>query len=217
LTEVNAQAPDSHRNLTSRDADEIIAFDGLVLRFDERFLTPSEADAAFVALIDEVPWTQHSIRLFGRLQPSPRLSSWHGDADAAYRYSGVRHAPQAWTPTLKALRMQLEIALGERFNSVLCNRYRHGQDSMGWHADDEPELGPQPVIASVNLGATRRFDFKRRDRSSQRYSIELRHGALLVMMGDTQALWLHQIAKTRAPVSERINLTYRWVNPVLKR
>lgn len=205
------QAPESHRKSTSPLAHTRLLLDGAELQFEPDFLTPAQADAAFAAIATEVPWTQHHVRLFGRTLAAPRLSSWHGDPAAHYRYSGTTHPPLVWTPTLVQLRDQLSAHLGCGFNSVLCNRYRNGNDSMGWHADDERELGADPIIASISLGASRRFDLKRRDRTGKTRSLELTHGALLVMAGQTQRHWLHQLPKVRHAVGERINLTYRMV------
>ncbi len=174
------------------------------------WLTPAQAEGIQQQLVDELPWCVHGVRLFGREQASPRLSSWHGDADARYRYSGIVRQPQPWTPTLSALRRRLQDELAQAFNSVLANRYRHGQDSMGWHADDEPELGPEPLIASLSFGASRRFLLKPK-RGGRSLGIELEHGSLLLMRSHCQRDYLHALPKTTRPVAERINLTFRWV------
>lgn len=183
---------------------------GADLRFDPAWLTPAEADALLAALRRDLPWETHRIRLFGREIDSPRRSVWIGDADAVYRYSGARFLPRPWTPALRALGERLEAVTGARFDSVLANLYRDGRDAMGWHSDDEPELGPQPVIASVSLGAPRRFALKARAGQS-RMALELPHGSLLVMAGDTQRLYRHALPRTARPVGPRINLTYRRV------
>ena len=181
---------------------------GASLRWAPSWLNQTEADAAFARLLGEIRWEQHRVRLFGRELPAPRLSCWIGDPGAAYTYSAVRFEPRPWTPALAALRDRLNDLLGAGFNSVLANRYRNGQDSMGWHADDEPELGPQPLIASLSLGAPRRFLLRSRDRQ-QRAELLLTHGSLLVMEGNTQARTQHALPKTTRPVGERINLTFR--------
>ncbi|UYZ58528.1 alpha-ketoglutarate-dependent dioxygenase AlkB family protein [Hymenobacter latericus] len=182
------------------------------VRFNARFLPPADADALLRELTDGIAWRQEPIRLFGREVLQPRLIAWHGDAGAAYRYSGLQLQPAALTPTLHALRLRLQQATGATYNSVLLNLYRHGQDSMGWHADDEPELGPAPVIASLSLGATRRFRFRRRPNASFEaapVSLDLPHGSLLLMQGPTQHNWQHALPKTARPVGPRINLTFR--------
>ncbi|WP_058833887.1 alpha-ketoglutarate-dependent dioxygenase AlkB family protein [Luteimonas abyssi] len=183
---------------------------GADLRFDSAWLPRPEADAVFEALHAGLAWETHRIHLFGRQVDSPRRSVWVGDPDAHYRYSGAGFAPRPWTPVLRALGDRLETAIGTRFNSVLANLYRDGRDGMGWHSDDEPELGTQPVIASVSLGAPRRFVLKARV-GDERLALELPPGSLLVMGGDTQRHYRHALPKTARPVGPRINLTYRWV------
>lgn len=187
-----------------------IALPDADVRYLPRWLPQSVADAMLSALVEEVPWTQHRVRIFGRDLPSPRLSAWIGDPGATYTYSRVRHEPLAWTPVLSALRGRLRDEFGVDFNSVLANRYRDGRDSMGWHADDEAELGAEPVIASVSLGATRQMRFRRRSGDgSAPVAVALEHGSLLWMAGRTQQLYQHAIHKTRSEVGERINLTFR--------
>lgn len=174
------------------------------------WLSSVAADAALRAVLAEIAWSQHHVRLFGREVPSPRLSAWVGDPGATYTYSRVRHEPLAWTPALTDLRAKLIAETGVDFNSVLANRYRDGRDSMGWHADDEPELGRQPVIASVSLGATRRMRFRpRAPHPGAPLMLDLEHGSLLWMAGATQQRYQHAIGKTRAEVGERVNLTFR--------
>ena len=135
--------------------------------------------------------------MFGREVDSPRLSCWIGDPEAVYTYSRTRFVPHPWPASLLPLRERLSDELGVAFNSVLANLYRDGRDRMGWHSDDEPELGPRPVIASVSLGATRRFSLKPRAGGASRH-LDLPHGSLLVMAGDTQAAWRHALAGYRA-------------------
>ncbi len=179
-----------------------------------RWLESSAADALLDGLLEQVRWEVHRIRMFGRVVDSPRLSSWIGDDGASYRYSGTSFAPQPWTEPLQAVRVQLTDELGTPFNSVLANRYRSGSDCMGWHSDDEPELGARPVIASISLGATRRFVLKHRHDPSIKAAIALEHGSLLVMRGDTQRFYRHCLPRTAIPVAERINLTFRQVLPL---
>ena len=169
------------------------------------------ADELLRVLTAETPWEQRSVRIQGREVPQPRLVSWHGDA--AYSYSGLTLRPNPWTPLLLRMRESLRALTGADFNSVLLNRYRGGRDSIGMHADDEPELGVRPTIASVSLGAERVFDLRRKDRTGRTVHVPLTHGNLLVMAGDTQRNWLHGIAKTERPVGERINLTFRLTRP----
>jgi alkylated DNA repair dioxygenase AlkB len=156
-------------------------------------------------------WQQEEILIFGRPRLVPRLVAWHGDRGARYTYSGTLHEPLPWTPALAEIRARVQELAGCEFNAVLLNLYRGGRDSMGWHSDDEPELGPDPVIASVSLGAVRRFLLRHRRRKEAKLDLELPHGSLLVMAGATQHHWVHAVPKTSAPVGERINLTFRRV------
>lgn len=181
------------------------------VRLAHGWLTPEVASASMAALRDGLPWSVHKVRLFGREVPSPRLSCWVGDAGVAYRYSGNRFEPHPWTSGLAALRERLRDELAHPFNSVLANRYRSGADAMGWHSDDEPELGPQPLIASLSLGAPRRFLLRHRRDPALRLALELPAGSLLLMEGHTQRCWKHALPRTTRPVGERINLTFRWV------
>jgi alkylated DNA repair dioxygenase AlkB len=172
-------------------------------------LASEEADALLTCLLDEIDFEQHRLRLFGRSVDAPRLSCWIGDAHAQYRYSGTRFSPRPWTPTLVHLRERVESACGTHFNSVLANLYRDGDDAMGWHSDDEPELGPDPVIASVSLGARRRFRLRARDEGRQTYDLELPHGSLLRMAGPTQRNYRHALPRSRRVRAPRLNLTFR--------
>jgi alkylated DNA repair dioxygenase AlkB len=172
------------------------------------WLEPAEADRLMAALRDELPWEVHRIRMFGRIVDSPRLSAWVGDRDATYRYSGTRFVPHPWTPSLRALRDRVAEACGARFNSVLANLYRDGADRMGWHSDDEPELGPEPLIASLSLGAARTFRFRAKS-GGEPVAIELGHGSLLRMAGATQRLYKHELPARKRVGGPRINLTFR--------
>ncbi|WP_394001606.1 alpha-ketoglutarate-dependent dioxygenase AlkB family protein [Luteimonas sp. WGS1318] len=185
------------------------------VEFAPRWLPVSEANSLFEAVHVGVPWTRHRLRIFGREVEAPRLSCWIGDPGAMYRYSGTRFVPEPWPEALVPVRDAVSEAAGVAFNSVLANLYRDGQDAMGWHSDDERELGPEPVIASLSLGATRRFVFKARtpdaDGQFARHVLELAHGSLLVMRGDTQARFRHALPRTARPVGPRINLTFRQI------
>jgi alkylated DNA repair dioxygenase AlkB len=167
-----------------------------------------EADALrlFEELMALTPWRQEVAMLMGRRVPIPRLTAWHGAA--GYVYSGIKMTPAPWSPPLLELKAVAEACAGQAFNSVLLNLYRDGRDSVSWHADNEPGLGRDPVIASVSLGAIRRFQMKHRRRQS-RVALDLPSGSCLVMAGATQHHWLHQVPKTSRPVGPRINLTFR--------
>ena len=181
-------------------------------QLDPAFLPATEAAQLLAQLQAEVPWEQRSIRLFGQQVPQPRLTAWYGDPAARYSYSGLAWEPVPWLPALQALRQRIETASQAQFNSVLLNLYRDGRDSMGWHADDEPELGPAPVIASLSLGATRRFRLRpQASRAHGPVGLDLPSGSLLLMGGATQQHWQHALPKTSRPVGQRLNLTFRWV------
>ncbi|MCC2545891.1 alpha-ketoglutarate-dependent dioxygenase AlkB [Hymenobacter sp. BT175] len=191
----------------------LLALTSADVLLDPAFLEPASANRLLAELASTIAWRQESIQLYGKAVLQPRLSAWYGDAEARYRYSGLSLEPLPWTPTLLALRQLLEEATGTRFNSVLLNLYRHGQDSMGWHADDEPELGPAPVIASLSLGAARRFRLRpRKPGLAPPVALDLTSGSLLVMRGLTQRYWLHAVPKTARPVGPRLNLTFRLVS-----
>lgn len=177
------------------------------------WLPSAQADAWLQALIEQVSWSQPQVQLFGRWHRVPRLVAWYGDPQASYGYSGQRHQPLAWTALLQSIRQAVEQAAGASFNAVLLNYYRDGQDCMGWHSDDEAELGAQPCIASLSLGQARRFDLRRRGSQRIEHSVLLEHGSLLVMRGSTQHHWQHQVARSRKISAPRINLTFRRVNP----
>ncbi|GAA3536800.1 alpha-ketoglutarate-dependent dioxygenase AlkB [Zobellella aerophila] len=166
------------------------------------------ADGWFEHLEAEVPWQQHRLRLFGKTHDEPRLSCWMGELP--YRYSGRVRQPVPWTPTVRAIRERVVQICEQDFNGVLLNLYRDGRDSMGWHADNEPELGRNPLIASVSLGAPRRF-LLRHCHDGQRRQLVLGHGSLLVMAGEMQHHWQHALPKTAAATGRRINLTFRTV------
>ncbi len=187
---------------------------GAELFFAPNFLPAAEATALLTALTATVAWEQRAIRLFGQKFPQPRLTAWYGDPEARYTYSGLAWEPRPWLPALAELRASVEAATAARYNSVLLNLYRDGRDSMGWHADDEPELGPTPAIASLSLGAMRRFRLRpRAGLLHAPFGIDLPTGSLLLMRGPTQQHWQHALPKTARPVGPRLNLTFRWVSP----
>lgn len=162
----------------------------------------------FGRLLNETPWRQESVVVYGKRHLQPRLTAWYGEA--SYTYSGLRLDPLPWTPLLLAIRTALEAASGRRFNSVLLNRYRDGQDSMGMHSDDEPELGAEPTIASLSYGTARTFVLRHK-RNKQTVRLVLEEGSLLLMSGQLQQNWLHGINKSARALGERINLTFRYI------
>jgi alkylated DNA repair dioxygenase AlkB len=176
---------------------------------DPAFFSAPEADRLLRELRDTTAWRQETLRFYGKQTAFPRLTAWYGDEGTSYLYSGIKNLPLPWTPALLEVKRAVETLAGVVFNSVLLNRYRTGKDSVSWHADDEPEFGERPVIASVSLGGTRSFQLKHKRRRELKASVELTHGSLLIMRSGTQANWLHQIPKTAKPVEERLNLTFR--------
>jgi alkylated DNA repair dioxygenase AlkB len=187
---------------------------GDLFAYRPEFLDRADADALLERLWRELVWSCREIRLFGRTVLQPRLVAWYGDPGAVYRYSGLRLEPAGWHPDLARLRDRIEQVTGHEFKSVLANAYRDGRDSMGWHSDDERELGPEPVIASLSLGAPRRFVARPRSRSGggrTRCEFLLEHGSLLLMGGRCQRDYQHAVPRTACPAGLRINLTYRWI------
>ncbi|GAB4403042.1 MAG: alpha-ketoglutarate-dependent dioxygenase AlkB [Bacteroidia bacterium] len=178
----------------------------------EAFYGATEADSLQQVLTTTIDWRHEPIRMFGRWVMQPRLTAWYGDEGAAYTYSSLLMQPLPWTAELQAIRSRISEVTGAAFNSVLLNRYRDGNDSMGWHSDDEKELGPNPVIASLSLGASRAFHLRhRRDAQVEQVKIDLQHGSLLVMGGTTQHYWQHCLPKRKRVAAARINLTFRLI------
>lgn len=169
---------------------------------------PGATDAVLRQLIDDTPWRADTIVVYGKRYLQPRLTAWYGEA--SYTYSGLTLVPAPMTPLLAQLRATVEALTGHRYNSVLLNYYRDGQDSMGMHSDDEPELGPAPAIASLSLGATRTFILRHKT-SGRTLRLDLPDGSLLLMSGALQTHWLHGINKTTKSMNPRVNLTFRYV------
>ena len=189
---------------------QIISLDGDVSLYND-FIDSKSAAALFDTLMETIAWRQESIQLYGRMLPSPRLTAWYGDAGKCYSYSGVTLQAQPWTQVLQQLKSQLNEALGFAFNSVLLNLYRDGQDSVGWHSDAEQTLGDNPVIASISLGATRRFLMQHKKHKTEKVALDLAAGSLLLTQGVTQRYWRHSVPKTKKPVGPRVNLTFRMI------
>ena len=181
-------------------------------QYIRNFLDRARAFLLLHKLYAELDWQQQEILLFGRRVLQPRLSCWYGDRDAKYSYSGLQLQPLPWHPELSGLRLLLQETLQQPFNSVLANAYRDGRDGMGWHADDEKELGEEPLIASLSLGASRRFRLRAR-KGDEAKDLLLEHGSLLLMRGKSQRDYRHSVPKTKAAVGLRVNLTFRQVIP----
>lgn len=208
------EIPISNQTLLSTNAIEkkkIVSVDGEVI-FYPNFFNLKESNKFFQDLEQNTNWRQDYIKFFGKTMPLPRLTAWYGDEGKSYIYSGIEQYPDPWTSTLIEIKNKIEIITKVKFNSVLLNFYRNGQDSVSWHSDDEPELGKNPIIASVSFGGTRKFCLKHKTESTRKIEIDLPHGSLLLMQGETQHHWLHQIPKTKKEVKPRINLTFRIIN-----
>ena len=172
------------------------------------FFGITKSNHYFQKLAKQIDWKQEEINMYGRVVKLPRLTAWYGDNDKPYSFSGITLSPNPWTPELIDIKQAIESKCAVVFNSVLLNLYRNGNDSISWHTDAEKELGNNPVIASVNFGATRTFQL-RHQTTKQKIELKLKHGSLLIMQGELQHYWQHQVPKTRKDVGERINLTFR--------
>ncbi|OAM31247.1 2OG-Fe(II) oxygenase [Eikenella longinqua] len=194
---------DPHTNLLP--CDGILNDHGIIF-------TPAEADACLHTLLHEIPWRHDQVRLYGKTITTARQTAWYGEAGAAYTYSGITRQPLPWTTFLLRLKERVEQHLHAvsptLFNTCLLNRYRHGGEGMGWHSDDEAELGTNTVIASLSFGATRKFAF-RHNQTREKREILLHHGQLVVMRGETQHHWQHAVMKSSKISEERVSLTFR--------
>jgi alkylated DNA repair dioxygenase AlkB len=188
----------------------ILPYDGLAYLIDDK---QGELKWPVITahLAETIPWRIETACMFGRRLPVPRMTAWFGEAD--YTYSGIRHQAAPFPPVLQRLRERAKTISGVSYNAVLLNLYRHGGDSVGWHSDNEAGLGDRPIIASLSLGATRRFQFRHR-KTKETITLELSEANWLVMAGETQRFWVHQVPKTREAVERRINLTFRRMIPL---
>jgi len=189
----------------------ILPFDGDTFLY-ENFFSEREADQYFRSLREQIQWKQEEIIMFGKRVMQPRLTALYGDAGKSYRYSGITMHPTAWTNELLAIKQQIEVLCGLSFSTSLLNYYRNGLDSMGWHRDNERELGINPAIASVSFGSARVFQFRHHLEKRNVQSVQLTHGSLLLMKGTTQHCWYHQLPKTKVSTGERINITFRQIS-----
>jgi alkylated DNA repair dioxygenase AlkB len=187
--------------LDMRDAD---------LKYYPNFIPPEQTNAIMRTLQESIDWRQEQITLYGKTFDVPRLQAWHGDETASYQYSNLTMRPIPWSPILVKLKQSCENVSNSHFNSVLANLYRYGQDGMGRHADNEPELGEQPVIASLSFGEVRNLDFYH-NISKNKVRVPLADGSLLVMRGATQKCWQHAVAKSKKLMAPRINLSFSYI------
>ncbi|MDG5493114.1 alpha-ketoglutarate-dependent dioxygenase AlkB [Psychroserpens sp. SPM9] len=179
------------------------------LIYISNFYNTEKANHYFEVLKNTIKWQQDDITIFGKTYKQPRLTALYADNNKPYSYSNIVMKPHRFTEELLTIKSDIESEVQHKFTSVLLNLYRNGNDSNGWHADNEKALGSNPVIASVSFGATRPFHFKHRTIKDERHKIPLEHGSLLLMKDEMQHFWLHQIAKTKTVIDERINLTFR--------
>lgn len=206
-----------NRDLTQKDLftthePVIHCLDGALLTEILNVFDITERNRLFVQLRDEIRWQQATIRIAGNTLPIPRLQCWIGDEGLNYSYSGMALRPARWTSTLLTIKHRVEQLAEQEFNAVLANLYRNGNDSVAWHSDDEPELGPDPVVASVSLGAERPFELKPKHEKNQRkLRIVLRDGSVLIMGKGCQNNWMHQLPKVKELAEPRINLTFRTI------
>ena len=179
------------------------------IEYYPNFFESNRADEFFEKLKNEIPWQQDNITVFGKMHPQPRLTALFGNEGKPYSYSNIVMQPNTWNPLLLFIKNEIEEICQENFTTVLLNYYRDGKDSNGWHADNEKELGRNPVIVSVSFGSERSFHLQHNAIKEQKLKINLEHGSLLIMKGTTQHYWKHQISKTAKEIGPRINLTFR--------
>jgi len=197
------------------DAEEFYEFPKDLLEYKENFLSREEADQLKDHLLQTVEWEQRTQKMYDKKVLTPRLTAWYGDNSKSYEPADNNtSSTNPWTPELLSLKERIEKEFGYRFNGVLLNLYRDNNDSVAWHRDKDIRYGKRPVIASISLGQTRNFDFRKLNHHRSRYSIPLPHGSLLMMKGDLQEYWEHRIAKSTFPMKERINLTFRLLREI---
>lgn len=177
----------------------------------EAFFSKEESKEIFEKLVSEIAWKQDKIKMYGKVLDLPRLTAWYGEEGKTYRYSGIDMQIHAWNEVLLFIKNRIEKVANVHFNGVLLNFYRNGNDSMAWHSDNEKELGKNPVIASVSFGETRKFRLRHKTNKTLKTEVLLTDGSLLLMQGETQHFWQHEIPKTKRQIGERINLTFRYI------
>ena len=186
---------------------DLIIEDGILQYFEDY------SEETLEDVMEGLVWRDDFITMYGKTHPLPRKTAWHGQPGLTHSYSGIKMVAVNWTPVLLKLKNQLEEDLQTSFNSVLANYYRDGNDHMSYHSDDEKELGPHPVIASLSYGATRSFQLKHKfDHHKKTFSLPITNGSLVVMKGELQHFWVHKISKTTKPVGPRLNLTFRYIH-----
>ncbi|REC42017.1 alpha-ketoglutarate-dependent dioxygenase AlkB family protein [Chryseobacterium sp. 5_R23647] len=206
------------RQLSLFEAEEYYEFPKEILEYRENFLDNEEANQLKDHLLKTAPWEQRTQKMYDKTVITPRLTAWYVDQNKSDESADSNTVKtNTWTPELLSLKERIEKEFGYRFNGVLLNLYRDKNDSVAWHRDKESRYGKRPVIASVSLGQTRNFDFRKKDHHQSKYSLPLPNGSLLIMKGDLQENWEHRIAKSTIPMKERINLTFRLINNQLSK
>ncbi|MEN4761675.1 alpha-ketoglutarate-dependent dioxygenase AlkB [Chryseobacterium sp. C39-AII1] len=195
------------------NTEEFYEFPKDLLDYRESFLNKEEADLLKDILLHTAPWEQSTQKMYDKTVLTPRLTAWYGDSKYATLKENKKPT-NPWTPELFSLKQKIEEEFGCQFNGVLLNLYRDHNDSVAWHRDKESRYGKRPVIASISLGQTRNFDFRKKEHHQSKYSLPLPHGSLLIMKGDLQEHWEHRIAKSTFLMKERINLTFRFVKEI---
>lgn len=189
-------------------AENLLINDGEVYYYAS-FFESAESDELFEWMLSNINWQQRSIKIFGKTIKEPRLTAFYGDQDKFYKYSGTLFKPEPWPVPLLSIKNKITEATKMEITSVLLNHYRNGEDSMGWHRDNEPELGQNPEIASVSFGACRKFNLRHKTDKNLKLGIMLEHGSLLIMKGSTQHNWEHSLLKSVKISEARINMTFR--------
>ena len=193
---------------SKQELQNLLPKDGKVFYFPH-FFKEQERMKFYNLLVKKTDWQQQKIKLFGKTHNVPRLTALYGDDNKSYTYSGITMKPIAWLPELLTIKNKIETLIETEFTTVLLNLYRTGHDSMGWHSDDEMELGINPIIASVSFGATRIFNLQHKEDKNLKISQKLTDGSLLIMQGQTQHYWRHSVPKTLKNAKPRTNLTFR--------
>ena len=189
-------------------SQNLLPYDGEVYLY-EQILTETDHHYYLKKLEAEITWKQEGMKMYGKYIDFPRLTAWYGDAGKLYKYSGIVNIPLPFTGLLLDIKEAVESKTGAHFNAALLNLYRNEKDSMGWHSDDEPELGTNPIIASVSFGESRLFQLKHKTIKTKPLNLHLPNNSLLLMKGATQHNWLHQVQKSSKPCKPRINITFR--------
>jgi len=192
----------------TQDSSNLLPFQGQVT-LHPNFFSLKESDGLFHTLQEELIWQQEPIWMFGKQVLQPRLTALYGDPKVRYGYSGIAMEALSFTEVLEKIKIRLQEFTNQEYTHVLCNYYRDGQDSMGWHRDNEPVLGKNPTIASLSFGASRIFQLRPYGKKEPKLNLELSHGSLLLMGGESQHFWEHQLPKTKKVMAPRINLTFR--------